>query len=360
MKILMLINWEIKYYETVPQNQQPSDYFCNDEPFWFFKYFNNIPNVDVCDISAPLLIKKIEKLLRFHLFQTFKVLSKLKEYDLIFIHGTNSAMLLCALKRLFKFKTPPILVVDISSFHQARKSGMVHRLARFASKCFDYLTYHTSSQIDYYSEEFPWLVKKSCFIPVGVDYDYWNKKEYIIDKENDYIICVGYRKRDWTTLINAYKKSNIQKKLYLIGNSKIQDTDPNIKVVPFVPIDRLMNYIINSSYSVIPLDNFNYSFGQLTLLQQMSVGVPIIAADVPAIRDYAKESNGVVLYEAYNVDSLCGKLCEMENLSKQEFEKMKEANTSAIKNILSEKNMSIEFEKVCELLLCFEGNMKSK
>ena len=127
MKILLLINWKIKYCDTALENLQPSDYNCPEEPFWFFKYFAEVPKVDVVDIGAPTWIEKIENKIRFHFYQTLKVLPKIKQYDLIFVHGSNSAMLLGAIKRIFRIQMPPILDVDISSFHQASKSGMIHR-----------------------------------------------------------------------------------------------------------------------------------------------------------------------------------------------------------------------------------------
>lgn len=185
MKILLLINWKIKYCDEIPDGIQPSDYSCPKETFWFFKYFNEEPQVDVVDISAPEIIEKIENKVRFHFYQTFKVLKQMNDYDLIFVHGSNSAMLLCALKRILHIKTPPILDVDISSFHQAYTSGIIHRLSQFSSKAFDYMVYHTSSQIDYYKDQFPWLVHKSKFIHVGVDYDYWKLKSYPEIKEKD-------------------------------------------------------------------------------------------------------------------------------------------------------------------------------
>lgn len=123
MRILLLINWKIRYCDEVPKDLQPSDYSCPQETFWFFKYFDERPQVDVVDISAPKWIEKIENKIRFHFFQTLRILFKVNKYDLIFIHGSNSAMLLCALKRIFHLKMPPILDVDISSFHQAYTSG---------------------------------------------------------------------------------------------------------------------------------------------------------------------------------------------------------------------------------------------
>lgn len=352
MRILLLINWKIRYCEQVPNDLQPSDYDCPQETYWFFKYFKNKPDVDVVDISAPKFIERIEDKVRFHFFQTLKILFKLNKYDLIFIHGSNSAMLLCALKRVFHIKTPPILDVDISSFHQAYTSGLIHKLSQFSSKTFDYMIYHTSSQYDYYKEYFPWLKDKCKFIPFGVDYNYWKLKTYReIPEKNQYIVCVGYRKRDWNTLLEAFDKANIPEKLYLIGNPNIKCDNPRVKVLPFIPIDTLMTYIVNSKFSVVPLDDFNYSFGQMTLLQQMALGVPILAADVPAIRDYANKSHGVSLYMSYDVNDLKNKLIDMSKTSMETFDKMGEDNVEAIKTSLSEQEMAKEFEHICNLLV---------
>lgn len=87
MKILLLINWKIKYCEQVPDDLQPSDYSCPQEPFWFFKYFDKKPQVDVVDISAPKWIEKVENKIRFHFYQTLKILSKVNKYDLILFTG---------------------------------------------------------------------------------------------------------------------------------------------------------------------------------------------------------------------------------------------------------------------------------
>ena len=340
MKILMLINWKIKYCEQVPDDLQPSDYNCPQEEFWFFKYFDKKPQVDVVDISAPKWIEKVENKIRFHFYQTLKILFKVNKYDLIFIHGSNSAMLLCALKRAFHLKMPPILDIDISSFHQASCSGMIHRLSQYSSKAFDYMLYHTSSQMNYYKDQFPWLMDKSQFVLLGVDYDYWKNKTYPnIKEKNSYIVCIGYRKRDWKTLLEAYAKAKIKENLYLIGNPNLKSENPKIKILPFIPIEKLMTYIVNSKFSVIPLDDFNYSFAQLTLLQQMALGIPILAADVPAIRDYANESKGVESYISYNVDNLKEKLIYMSEISNDKLKQMGEDNIAAVMSTLSEQDM---------------------
>ncbi len=352
MRILLLINWKIRYCNEIPEDLQPSDYDCPQEMFWFFRYFKDKPVVDVIDISAPRWIERVENKIRFHFFQTLRVLNKLNKYDLIFVHGTTSAMLLGAIKRVFHIKTPPILDVDISSFHQASTKGIIHKLSQLSSKAFDYLVYHTSSQIEYYREQFPWLVDKSEFVPLGVDYNYWRTKSYpVISEKDSYIVCVGYRKRDWDTLLKAYDKAKVKEKLYLIGNPDLKCDNPDVKVMPFIPINELMTYIANARFSVIPLDDFNYSFGQLTLLQQMALGVPILAADVRAIRDYISQSKGCVSYEPYNAEDLTEKLIQMSALSSESMQKMAADNIEAARTSLSEQGMAKKFEKICRKLI---------
>ena len=352
MRILAIINWKIRHLDYIPDNIQPSDFDCPEVPFWFFKYFNNRPDVDVIDINCPKIFEIIENKLRFHIYQTFKALASINKYDLVLVHGSNSAMLLCALKRIFKFKTPPILDVDISSFHQAKTSGLMFHLSRFASREFDYMVYHASSQDGYYRKYYPWLANRSRFIPVGVDFNYWESKNYTRSNSSEpYYISVGYRKRDWDTLINAFNNADVSEKLYLVGNPNIKVTNPNIKVLPFLPIDKLMNYIVNSKASIIPLDNFNYSFGQLTLLQQMAVATPIIAANVPAIFDYIDNSSGVVKYRPYDSDDLCKKIRFMSSCDEDELISFGRSNQLMIKNVFSEKNMALAFEEICNMLI---------
>lgn len=135
--------------------------------------------------------------------------------------------------------------------------------------------------------------------------------------------------------------------LYLIGNPNIKSKNSKVKILPFIPIDVLMTDIVNSKFSVIPLDDFNYSFAQLTLFQQMVLWIPILAADVPAIKDYANESKGVETYISYNVNSLKEKLIFMSDKFSDILTRMGEINIEAIKSTLSEQDMANKIEKVC-------------
>lgn len=313
MKILMLVNWKIKYCNQRPINAQPPDYCVKGEPYWFYRYFQEQPEVDVVDVSSFSWLEKFEKnKIRFYIWQTLKVLPKLNQYDLIVSHGMQSGVIISLWRRFFKTKAKHI-VFDIGSFNSAAEKGFALKMLQFASKSLDKVIYHTSSQIEYYKKFFPWIVKKSHFIRFGTDLEFFNPSNLEMSENSEpYIICVGYSKRDWDTVIKAYQKLNTEVKLHLVGH--VEDKYKKIRGVeqfPFVSITELIDRIYNAQFSVLPLESFNYSYGQMTLLQQMALGKCIIAARVPSLIDYVKDGENAVLYEPKDVDELAEKMKQL-------------------------------------------------
>lgn len=353
IKILLLINWRIKYLKYEDASLQLSDQ-CFNNKFWFFKYFKSDVDVDVVDTRSIKAIESFEKnKLRFYIMQTLRVLPRLNDYDLIISHGTTSGIFLDLLHQVFKFKMPPHIVVDISSFKQASTKGLAFHLCNYASRSINYLIYHTPIQSKYFDDFFPWLKNHKSFVPFGVDGNYWKKKQGENDGNGNYIVSVGYRRRDWRTLINAYNKSNQKYKLLLIGNDNIYVDNPNIRVLPFVDINRLINYICASKFCILPLNYLPFSYGQMTLLQQMALGKAIIAADVPSIQPY--KSRGLKRYQAGNVKELTEKLNKMFDLNSGELKILGSINQTSVLNEYSEQNMAHDIEKVCKSILKDEG-----
>ena len=351
MKILMLVNWKVEYTNNKPPDKQPPDYYMTGEKYWFFRYFQESTNVDVIDIHSCKLFEKFEKhILRFYIIQTLKILPKLKNYDLIISHGMQSGVVLCLFRSLFKTKAKHI-VFDIGSFNSAAESGIALKLMQFASKSLDGIIYHTSSQILYYRQFFSWIVDKSQFIQFGADLNFFNYDE--LKKSNDvdtYILCVGYSKRDWKTLVSAYRTIDTKIKLRIVGkvNSEYSSIS-GVEQIPFLPIKDLINQIYNARFCVLPLEYFNYSYGQMTLLQQMALGKCVLVSKVPSIEDYVEDSITAILYKPGDVMECRIKLKRLldndylrENISRQgnEYLRLK----------CNEKVMAHEIENYLNLL----------
>lgn len=306
MKILMLVNWKIEYCNQAPNDKQPPDYHVAGQPYWFFRYFKSQPEVDVIDISSFPWLEKFEKnKLRFYIWQTLRALPRLKNYDLVVSHGMQSGVVLSLFRRFCKTKAKHV-VFDIGSFNSAAESGFALKLMQFASKSIDGLIYHTSSQIHYYKKFFPWIVDKSRFIRFGADLDFFNSTGLKKSADKDsYIICVGYKKRDWNTLVEAYKQLDTSIKLRLVGHVDPRFEDiPGVEQLPYVSIRELISQIFNARFCILPLESFNYSYGQMTLLQQMALGKAVVAAKVPSLVDYIEDGKNAYLYEPKNVSAL--------------------------------------------------------
>lgn len=309
MRVLMLVNWKIQYSEEVPADRQPPDYCAKGQPYWFFRYFHEQPQVDVVDISSFAWLENFEKnKLRFYIWQTLRVLPKLHRYDLIVSHGAQSGVVLSLIRRIFKTKAKHILI-DIGSFNSAAETGFALKLMQFSSKSIDGLIYHTGKQREYYARFFPWLVGKSRFIRFGTDMAFFDPA--LLEKSDDhgtYMICVGASKRDWDTLVQAYQMLDTKMKLRIVGCVQERFCGiTGVEQLGHIPIKELISQIHNAAFAVLPLEQYCYSYGQMTLMQQMALGKCVVAARVNSLVDYV-DGETAVLYEPKDAADLAKKL----------------------------------------------------
>lgn len=299
----MLVNWRVRYCDEVPSDLQPPDYYVKGRPYWFYRHFKGDWDVDVADVHSLPAIEDFEReKLRFYVLQTLRVLPKLGQYDLIVSHGAQSGVVLSLWRRLFKIKAKHI-VFDIGSFSSASEEGAALRLMQKASKSIDGLIYHTGSQLDYYRKCFPWLVNKSKFIPFGTDLEFFQADDVeAYDDGTPYFTCIGASKRDWDTLIAAYRELDTDVRLKIIG--RVDERYVGIKgvdMIPHVPVKVMKSYIKGAQFCALPLEVYNYSYGQMTLMQQMAMGKCVVSAAAPSLVDYAEDGKSVLFYEPMNV-----------------------------------------------------------
>lgn len=346
MKILMLVNWKVAFGNQVPEHKQPPDYYVYGQDYWFYRYFREKPEVDVIDISSFPWLENVEKnKLRFYVWQALRAIPRLGKYDLIVSHGMQSGVVVSLWRRLFRTKAKHI-VFDIGSFNSAAESGGALKLMQFASKSIDGLIYHTSSQLGYYQKFFPWLVSKSKFIRFGTDLEFFDPALLAESKDKDkYILCVGYSKRDWDTLVKAYQKLDTDIALRLVGHVNEQYRNvPGVEQIPFIPIDELTGQIYNACFCILPLESFNYSYGQMTLMQQMALGKCCLAARVPSLVDYIEDGKTAVMYEPKNIGELADKMQELL-ANRESRERIAAAGKKHLHDCINEKTMAVEIEE---------------
>lgn len=305
MKILMLVNWKIEYCDSVPSDKQPPDYYLKGQDYWFYRYFAEKPEVDVLDMSSfPALVNFEKKAIHICIYQALKAIPKLSNYDLVVSHGMPSAVIIALWQRIFKKKVKHI-VFDIGCFNSAAENGMIMKMMQFVSKSIDGIIYHTKCQKEYYEKYYPWLSNKSEFIRFGTDLDFFrNDKLKKSDDFGSYIICVGAGWRDWDTLVKAYQMIDTDLKLRIVGkvNSEYENIN-GIEQISYIPVKEMINQIYNAKLCVLPLVSRNFSYGQMTFLQQMALGKCVISAKVPSLEGYAENMKTAVFYEPKDIQS---------------------------------------------------------
>lgn len=324
MKILMLVNWKVRFCERKPNNLQPPDYFCKNDEYWFFRYFKDKPDVDVIDVSSFSALEKFEKNeLHFYVLQAIKAIPKLNKYDLIVSHGMQSAVVICFWRRFFKTKSKHI-VFDIGSFASASEDGNSLRLMQFASKSIDGIIFHMKQQKLYYKKFFPWVVDKSRFIRYGADFDFFNIKKKPKSLNKKYIVCAGKNKCDWNTVVEAFKLCDLDLELHLIGGKekKYENID-GVLQFSYLPINTFIDQVANAEFCILPLEPVNFSFGQMRLLQQMALKKCVIVSDVPSILDYVEDGGTALVYKRHDVKDLlrCIKTVCENNFVKERIQK---------------------------------------
>ena len=130
-----------------------------------------------------------------------------------------------------------------------------------------------------------------------------------------------------------------------------------METVGFIPVTQLMKEIEKATFCVLPLQSFNYSFGQMTLLQQMHLKKAVIAANVPSLRDYVTDGQDCLLYEPENAEELAE---QMDRLIKDPkfAEKLGENAMNSVQEKWNEKRMAQDIWEFCREIVGITGTEK--
>lgn len=314
MKILMLVNWKVHFLEEDMNSIQPPDKFIKGQKYWFFRYWPD-PNtkVDVIDYSRLPLLHGLEKnLFKFYIYQAVRAISNnLKGYDLIISHGAQSAVLLAFIRGMQAKKHPPHIVIDPASFNGGRENFLELLPIKFCVRSIKGIIYHSTIQYEYYRKHFPLLINKTKFIPFGVDTNYFAPMELPLSPA---ILSFGEKKRDYQTLLSAWAQLNMTHiVLNIVGvksvkNLGVKFLPANVRVFRRMPIDILKKMIAQAMFIIIPLPYYNYSYGQMSILQSMSMGKLVITTKTPSTVDYINDGEDATLVNPNDTDAMKNKI----------------------------------------------------
>jgi len=305
MKILFLPNWTVVKSDTDITDLQAPDKYISGKPYWFFKYFPKDTKVDVIDIQAKNRLHRIEKKVKFYIWQAIQAFKKSKQYDAVISHGAQSGLVYALLSRFRRKEPGPLhIIIDVGAMNGGRDNRIETFIIKQALKSHPAIIYHASVQQKLYETVYKGLIEYSQFIPFGVN----TEEFYPLDlPAADYVLSFGYAKRDYPTLSDAWQEIETSTKLYIIGDSSISGRG-NIISLPKSPVLVLKQYIARSLFIIIPLPVFNYSYGQMSFLQSMAMGKPVIVTKTPGSIDYLQDAQGAFLVNPYDKSDMKSKI----------------------------------------------------
>jgi glycosyltransferase involved in cell wall biosynthesis len=175
------------------------------------------------------------------------------------------------------------LAMDIERFGRWRR-----RAYRWAYRGVDRLVFFSPNQAAVYRDVLGIPDERLAAVRFGVDHEHFAPRD--VD-EQDYVLAVGRdRGRDWTTLFDAVRDTDLKVKLA----ARPEDIEglelpPNVEDVGFLPLDEYRDLTAGARVVAVPTRVRAYPTGQTVLLEAMALARCCVVTDTPALRGYVED-----------------------------------------------------------------------
>jgi glycosyltransferase involved in cell wall biosynthesis len=175
-------------------------------------------------------------------------------------------------------------------------------LLQMAIPGIDYFCCTSTEEEMIYSRMFQIPRDRILFLPLAQALP---KPKASVNRSKDYIFSFGNSDRDFDTLIRAVSVMN---RPLVILSQKFQPTyhlPEHVQLLKrFIPESELTQWIAGSRVVVIPLFDYRIAAGQVSMLQAMSLGRPVVVSRNMATIEYAVHRITACFYEAGNDSDL--------------------------------------------------------
>ena len=163
-------------------------------------------------------------------------------------------------------------------------AGPKRRFARWAARAISLVVVHSPSEVSRYASYLGLPENRVRFIPLQRGRDIPARRE---DTEAPFILAMGSARRDYASLIEAVTGTEIPTVIVARATLTIDLPRPeNVKFLSDLTIDECLDLLSQARLSVTPIDNQQTASGQVTFIDAMKAGVPVIATDCPGTEGY--------------------------------------------------------------------------
>ncbi len=260
----------------------------------------------------------IDKLINFwinYLVLSFLALRSSKKKDILITWQVFVGVITGIMIRIFCLKRRLII---LSFIYRPRNNRFINfirlHITKYGLKSADKVICYSQYEMDTYNELFRFRKPKFYYVQLGRTYELNSYKGSEINK--NYVFSAGQSNRDYDTLIKSMKFVNIDLIIATTNNLNIpSDIKENILVMQLAN-EKFQSALLNSILMVIPLDEIEYSSGQIVLINAMALGKCVIITETKWTKDYITHGENAWLVPPKNERALADAINNLLNDSK--------------------------------------------
>lgn len=211
------------------------------------------------------------------------------------------ALIVALLKKITGRKNLPLIAW---CFNLGRPyQGLKGKLARFCLSSIDIFVVHSTAEIEIYSKWLDLPPEKFVFVHLSTsdpDLEAWQERN-----DDPYVLALGTANRDYALLTTAV--AQLGYKTIIVAGAYATE---HINAPDFVifksglSIEECHRLAIRSRINVIPIADIYSPSGQVTVIESMMRGVPLIATECAGTMDYIEDGMDGLLAKANDVASM--------------------------------------------------------
>ena len=188
-------------------------------------------------------------------------------------------------------------------------TGWKGALARLALSRVDVFVVHSRAEIEVYSRWLGLSRDRFEFVPLSVEVsDIFSKPE----ADDGFILSMGTANRDYKTLFEAVRELPL-KVTVVAGKSAVAGlTVPqNVTLLSNLSLEECQELLRAARLVVIPISSETAASGQVTLVEAMMMGKPVIATACSGTEDYIRHGETGMFVDCGDSDGLKSAIAQM-------------------------------------------------
>lgn len=183
-----------------------------------------------------------------------------------------------------------------------RYQGLRRSLAQFALQSVDCFVVHARRECEHYSENFGLPRERFEFVPLQHGYI---EPTHAEDEDRPFLLSMGSANRDYRTFIEAIRPLKIR--TILVASPRCLeglDLPDFVEVCTGLSLADCQVLAQQARLSVVPIDNDDTASGQVTVIEAMWLGRPLIATRCLGTEDYVDSGTDGYLVPPRDPESL--------------------------------------------------------